>query len=254
MESNTALLKAASGLERLIVNSKSGPVFKDTTVAQVSAAIFYQSHVLANLQNSKRLSTIFGSMVMDQIEKDFGNYVDAQARVKPKTYHHVYEWGNAGNQESRLFKLNKTDVDNMSFKVSYDFLPSKSFVPSSNGDRRHVFVNKARVMEQGKQLRISPRSAERLVFEIEGNAVFLAPGQSVLVTRPGGAGVKDSFKTVYKLFFTGNLVSDSIKRSGFHRVLPQEIKKFLKLPAGIKRISYSFSPVMLANQARMAVQ
>lgn len=254
MESNAALLRATSGLERLIVSSKTGPVIKDSTVAQVAAAIYYQSNVLAHLQKSKRLSKIFSSMVLEQIDKDFGDYVDAQARVKRKSFHHVYEWGSAGSSSARLFKLNKTETGDMSFKVAYEFLPSKSFVPANNSDRRHVFVNKAKIMEEGRPLKISPRYSERLVFEIDGDAIFLSPGQSVVISKPGGASAKDSFKTVYKLFFSGNLVSESIKRSGFHRVLPQEIKKFLKLPESVKRVSYSFSPALLANQARMAVQ
>ncbi len=35
---------------------------------------------------------------------DFGNYIDALARSKPKSLHHVYEWQRAGNKTARLFK------------------------------------------------------------------------------------------------------------------------------------------------------
>lgn len=253
MESNALLIRAASGFEKLMSSTPVGAVLKDSTVAQVSAAIYYQSNVLANIMSSKKMSNIFSTLIFDQAEKDFGSYIDAQANIKRKQFHHVYEWDKAGNKAARLFKLNKINVQDMSFSISYDFLPSRSMVPAENSKRRHVFVNKASVMEEGVALKISPRHAERLVFSIDGNMVFLKPGQSVVVSKPGGVGVKDSFKTIYRLYFKGNLISESIKRSGFAGALMAELRKSLNLPAYIKRISYSFSPGMVARDARAAV-
>ena len=44
-------------------------------------------------------------MLFKQIDKDFGQYIDALSRTKPKAFHHVYEWGKAGKPAARLFKL-----------------------------------------------------------------------------------------------------------------------------------------------------
>ena len=67
--------------------NQSGKVIKDSTAAQISAAVFYQAHVMAKLMDSKTLSQEFAKTMFNQIDKDFGNYVDAQARLKSKELH-----------------------------------------------------------------------------------------------------------------------------------------------------------------------
>jgi ethanolamine utilization protein EutQ (cupin superfamily) len=221
--------------------NQSGKVIKDSTVAQISAAVFYQAHVMAKLMDSKRLSQEFAKTMFNQINKDFGNYVDAQARVKSKELHHVYEWKKVGKKDYRLFKLNK-------------FTPSFTAVPSETSRRAHVFSMKASVMEAGKPLIIAPRHSERLVFKGSTGIVFLPKGQSVTVSKPGGAYVKDSFRKVYIMYFKGNLLFESVKKSEFKKVLKNRLTKSLRLPSEVKRISYSFSPASLAAKASLAVE
>ena len=38
----------------------------------------------------------------------------------------------------------------MTLKVNYELIDSKSFVPSENSNNKHVFVKKASIMEEGK--------------------------------------------------------------------------------------------------------
>ena len=127
MESNVALLQASSGLEKLMAGSK-GTHLQDTTVAQISAALYYQSNVIAKLMKNQGFKNKFQSMIYDQIDKDFGEYIDAQARMKPKSLHHVYEWKQTGQDSARLFKLSKLSKDGLSFQIGYDFKLSKSNV------------------------------------------------------------------------------------------------------------------------------
>mgnify|MGYP000043808466 CR=1 FL=1 len=87
-----------------------------------------------------------------------GEYIDALARTRPKSLHHVYEWNKAGNKSSRLFKLNKLSENGLSFRVNYEFKPSRSLVPSETSRRRHMFINKAEVMERGLPLTIRPKN------------------------------------------------------------------------------------------------
>jgi len=100
---------------------------------------------------------------------------------------------------------------------------------------------------------IRPRSAERLVFEVNGYTVFMPKGAPVTVTKPGGTRVKDSFKMAYKQFFTGNLVNLSIKKSGFQRMFNSSISKALSIPIDIKRVKYSFSANTVRGQANFAL-
>ncbi len=248
MDNSGLLVQAASGLERMMYQNQKGPL-KDSTVAQVSAYVYYEASVISKLTTNKAFQSAFTKIIFDQINTDFGNYIDALARSKPKSLHHMYEWKKTGNKSSRLFKLNKTSQEGLSFKINYEFLDSKSMVPSSTGERRHVFVNKAKVMEEGKPLVIRPRNAERLVFEYNGEIVFMPKGKSVTVRRPGGSGARNQFGLAHSRFFSGRLVNESIKRSGFQKIFNSSMTRALKVPSDIKKVQYSFSPNTIRNQA-----
>jgi hypothetical protein len=246
------LIQAASGLERMMYANQKG-VLKDSTVAQISAYVYYEAAVIAKLTTNKAFQNAFSKIMFDQINLDFGNYIDALARSKPKSLHHVYEWKKSGNKTARLFKLNKTAQIGLSFGVNYEFLPSKSMVPSSSGRRRHVFANKASIMEQGKPLVIRPKNAERLVFQIDDETIFMPRGASVTVKRPGGSGATNQFTLAHSRFFSGNLVNDSIKRSGFQKLFNSSITKALRVPSNIKKVQYSFSANTIRSQADSAL-
>jgi len=246
------LIQAASGLERMMYANQKG-VLKDSTVAQISAYVYYEAAVIAKLTTNKAFQNAFSKIMFDQINLDFGNYIDALARSKPKSLHHVYEWKKTGNKSARLFKLNKTGQVGLSFGVNYEFLPSKSMVPASTGKGRHVFINKASIMEQGNPLVIRPKNADRLVFEIDGETVFMPKGASVTVRRPGGSGARNQFTLAHSRFFSGRLVNDSIKKSGFQRLFNSSMSKALGVPSDIKRVKYSFSANTIRSQADSAL-
>lgn len=248
------LVTAASGLERLMVGAPTDAILKDSNVAQISAALYYQSNVIAKLTKSTAFKNRFKKVLFTQIDKDFGQYIDAQARIKPKALHHVYEWKRAGNAQSRLFKLNLIDTPGISFKIDFDFKPSKSLVPAKGAKRRHVFASKASTMEAGMPLKIAPRAAERLVFETDTGTVFMPKGASVTVKRPGGPGVKNQFKLYYSRWFSGNLVNDAIKRSGFQQIFNLSMAKSLRLPSQIKKVQYSFSPNSIRQMADASIE
>ena len=243
------LIQASSGLERLMAGNKGG-VLKDSTVAQVSAYVYYNAAVISKLTTNKQFQSKFSKIIFEQIDKDFGEYIDALARSKPRSLHHVYEWKQAGSKTARLFHLKLVSQDGLSFKIAYSFKPSKSFVPAEgNYKRRHVFVDKANIMEMGQPLTISPKYADRLVFEVNGATVFMPKGKSVTVKRPGGPGVKNQFSLAHSRFFSGQLVNNSIKKSGIQRIFGAGMAKALRLPTNIKRVQYSFSPNLIRSQA-----
>lgn len=247
------LVQAASGLERLMVGNRDKAIFKDSNVAQISAFVYYQANVIAKLTSNKAFQSAFSKTIFQQIDKDFGAFIDAQARTKPKSLHHVYEWKKAGNKTARLFKLKMLSQTGLSFKFDYEFIPSKSSVPTGKGRNRHVFANKAFVMESGMPVTIAPRNAERLVFEIDGVVTFMPKGASVTVKSPGGTGAKNQFKLAYSRWFSGQLVNSSIKASGFQRLFNSSLTKAMKLPSDIKTVKYSFSPNAIRSQADAAL-
>jgi len=248
-------MTAASGLERLMSNSTAKNTnIRDTSVAQISAAIYYKANVISKLSSNTAFQAKFRKVISDQIELDFGLYMDAQARSKPKSLHHVYEWKKAGDKSARLFKLNSYEQNGLSFKITYDFLDSKTNVPSGRGRKKYKFANKAFIMENGIPVRISPVAAERLVFEVDGYTVFMPKGVSVVVSKPGGGKATGRFRIAYAQFFTGQLVNESIRRSGFQNIFNAGMNKALNVPAGIKKVQYSFSPNMIRTQADTALR
>jgi len=252
LESNALLVQAASGLEKLMAGSKSGPL-QENLVAKVSATIYYQAKVLSKLSKNKAFINKFNKTIYDQIAIDFGLYLDAKARTQPKQLHHMYEWKKVGNANARLFKLKQIKGDGVGFRIGYEFKQSKSLVPTKKGKHRHVFSNKAFIMEQGKPVVIKPRNSERLVFDVNGYTVFMPKGASVNVSKPGGAGVKNSFSTAYAYFFKSRLVNESIKKSKFQNVFSASLTKAMKVPTEIKRVQYKFSPNTLDLQADQAL-
>ena len=251
MDYSIPLVQASSGL-RSLMSPQKGEILKQSIVAQISAYVYYNAQVISKLSSNAAFKNKFREVIFNQIDKDFGEFVDAQARIKPRSLHHVYEWNQVGDQSARLFKLNKLNTEGLSFSMTYEFLPSKSFA-STEGNRRHVFVNKASVMEAGMPLKIAPRHSKRLVFETNGYTVFMPEGASVTVKRPGGPGVKNSFMMTYSKFFKGNLVNASIRNSGFQQLFNKSMTRALKLPAEIKTVKYSFNPNTLSIQADSAL-
>lgn len=249
---NTLLLQAASGLEPLLTSSKNKEI-SDQSVAQISAILYYKANVVGHLENSPSFKQSFKKIIFSQLQKDFGLYMDAQARSKPKMLHHIYEWQKIGNEKARLFKLNQIPSTGISFKVGYEFLQSKSPVPG-NSKKKFIFANKAQIMEQGRIVNISPKNANRIVFEGRFGTVFMPVGRSVTVKRPGGIGVKNSFESFRKRWFTGNLVNESIKRSGFHQFFGQAFKNSLNIPSSLKSVKYSFSPNTIRYEASLALE
>ena len=127
MDYSVPLIQASSGLKPLMTKSGKG-VIKESLVAQISAYVYYSANVIGKLTNNPGFKNKFKTIIFNQIEKDFGDFVDSQARTKPKSFHHVYEWKQSGLKEARLFKLNKYDSAGLSFNISYEFIPSKSFL------------------------------------------------------------------------------------------------------------------------------
>ena len=250
MESNVALIQAASGLERLMVGAPVGTI-KDSNVAQISAFLYHQANVLARLESDAGFKKLFKKTIFDGINKEFGLYIDSKARVKPKSLHHVYEWNKVGQPASRLFFLKQIDSTGLSFKIDPTYILSKSAVPSKNKKqkKKYVFSNKAEIMEAGLPVVIRPKSAERLVFELDGITVFMPKGSSVTVKSPGGRASTNQFKLAYSKFFSGQLVSESLKKSGFQKIFSGGINKSLEVPLDIKKVKYAFSPNTIKSQA-----
>lgn len=146
----------------------------------------------------------FNNEVANFTHAALNKYIDSQARMNPLRLHHVYEWGKAGNQASRLFEFN-TRVLGKTILFTGKFLPSKSVSNTSN----EPFVNKANVMENDIQVIIEPKNSDVLVFENNGETVFTT--NAIYIDHPGGDEVAGSFGETVSNFFDNYFTNGLLK-------------------------------------------
>lgn len=251
--SSTALEVATAGLERLMKGTKpSGNIDHKGLVPKIASIVYYQSSVMSEIFDSNSVKQLYLDTLFNQINKDLSLYIDMQARSKPKELHHVYEWGKTGVPISRLFKLNKLNSQGYNLIFGIELRQSRTSVPNKF-NKKYIFKNKAFVMESGKAVTVTPRQSNRLVFEIDGNVIFMPPGKPVRIANPGGKFVEGSLEKHYKKFVSGGLLLASIEKSGVKKKIQRIVYKAMKTPAIIKSTAYSYSPSAIKNAAKSSL-
>lgn len=123
-----------------------------------------------------------------QLVLEFGQYVDMLSASNPHRLHHVYEWGQVGTQEGRLFELSAVPTA-QGIVITYEFRDSS--VPNENGV---VFAKKAEVMESGQTVTTTPTRP----VPMDGGESFRV-GSFTFV--PGGMDTNGAFRETFMLYF-----------------------------------------------------
>jgi hypothetical protein len=74
------------------------------------------------------------------------------------------------------------------------------------------FYDKARIMELGIPVTISPRKVSILEFEVDGETIFTK--NPVYVSDPGGPAAKGGYEAIFHEFFDKYFTQSYIKSSG----------------------------------------
>jgi hypothetical protein len=172
-------------------------------------------------ENKKIFNLQLGKYSLDILNK----YIDSKARMSPDTLHHVYEWGQVGSPDARLFQI-ETSATQASIIFYGKFLPSKSVSDTSD----QPFINKAEIMENSISIEISPRSSSVLAFESEGETVFTT--DSVYIANPGGDGVAGAFGNVVEEFFESYYTNIVLSQSGILKKLSNPVEYSAGFSAG----------------------
>jgi hypothetical protein len=160
---------------------------------------------------------------------------DKFAATNPKAMHHVYEWNRIGRSNSRLFVLNRTSLTGGSFTTQVSFLQSKTKVPikpelsaaGKNGrsvQRRNVFADKARIMEEGVQINYITKRVQ--VFSDGFEPKFIAAGTPIHIKNPGGRFVKNSLGIFMQAWYKKNS-QPIMNSSGLYERIAEEAAKVL---------------------------
>jgi len=150
-------------------------------------------------------------------------YVDVSARGNPSALHHVYEWYQTGSPSARLFDIRYT-VSNLGLSINSTFSQSRTVKEDSNVP----FYNKAKIMENGIPVTISPKRSSVLAFTQGGKTIFTR--KSVTVRNPGGDFVEGSFEKTMDEFILRYFKQSFLRASGIYDYIkkPTVFKKNIK--------------------------
>lgn len=181
----------------------------------------YSEGFLDGVEKGK--SAFAKSIAKDAIEI-FKEFVDQNARVDERMYHHIYEWYQTGSPEARLFDIEYIE-SNGGLTFSGTFSQSKSLQNGSSTP----FYDKARIMENGISVTIKPVKSKVLSFNVEGEQVFTP--NPINVQNPGGTHQLHAFEHIFDLFFKEHFVQSVLELTG--------IRKYLQNPKAYKDNLYS---------------
>ena len=173
---------------------------------------------------------------------------DRYAVSNPKSMHHVYEWNKLGNPKSRLFMLERSKIMSGTILINSTFLPSKSYVPiksegATGSSKRsfslskHIFKNKAVIMEEGKAVRF--KAQKTLSFFADNDQVFVAPGTIINIMNPGGVGAKHSFSKFLTEWYTKNAHSIIDSSGLYSRIVNEAAIALNKKNAGAAEVKFA---------------
>lgn len=138
-----------------------------------------------------QLMKLVGVSVKEILEE----FIDSSARVDPESLSHVYEWYQNGSSDARLFDIVYTSTGR---GLTFGFTLSQS--SSVKNGSTTPFYDKARIMEYGVPVTITPVKAQALAFDVDGKTVFTK--RPVTVENPGGANAEGGLKNAFTQFFT----------------------------------------------------
>lgn len=166
------------------------------------------------------------------VNRKFMPFINAMARSNKNSFHHLYEWDKAGVTSARLFdlKIPQSSRGKANFSMKVSFRPSKTLVPLTTAQstpnpitgavvqRKHIFYNKAMVMEYGLQVIVRPKSAKNLAFDSTSTTNITESGL-VFTSKPIMIDYKarptyHALQTTISTFFSGyggKEISDGVR-------------------------------------------
>lgn len=177
-------------------------------------------------------------------------YIDSNARIEPETLHHVYEWHQVGSPNARLFDIDYV-VSGNGISLNATFRQSSSVKQGSNVP----FYNKAKIMENGIPVKISPVNGRALRFQDGEDDVFVSG--SVNIPNPGGNEVEGSFKRILDSFFMNYFTQAYLSQSGIGQILNAARdfnKNFSGASTGGRTLGFNTGKSWIAKAGALDVQ
>lgn len=191
---------------------------------QMNNIVNYSFGFLEGIQKGKK---IFLDKLGKGVIQALAQYVDVEARSNPKALHHVYEWNQTGSPTSRLFDLNYT-VSNLGLSINSTFKQSRTV----SENMTVPFYNKAKIMENGIPVIISPTKSQVLRFSGPSGDVFTK--KPIKVDSPGGDAVFGSFESTVDIFISRYFKQSFLRASGLYDYIKKPVLYKKNFAAGSK--------------------
>lgn len=191
---------------------------------QMNNIVNYSFGFLEGVQKGKK---IFLDKLGKGMIQALAQYVDVEARSNPKALHHVYEWNQTGSPTSRLFDLNYT-VSNLGLSINSTFKQSRTV----SENMTVPFYNKAKIMENGIPVTISPTKSQVLRFSGPSGDVFTK--KPIKVDSPGGDAVFGSFESTVDIFISRYFKQSFLRASGLYDYIKKPVLYKKNFAAGSK--------------------
>jgi hypothetical protein len=191
---------------------------------QMNNIVNYSFGFLEGVQKGKK---IFLDKLGKGVIQALAQYVDVEARSNPKALHHVYEWNQTGSPTSRLFDLNYT-VSNLGLSINSTFKQSRTV----SENMTVPFYNKAKIMENGIPVTISPTKSQVLRFSGPSGDVFTK--KPIKVDSPGGDAVFGSFESTVDIFISRYFKQSFLRASGLYDYIKKPVLYKKNFAAGSK--------------------
>jgi hypothetical protein len=176
----------------------------DDLIKKLNNTVKYSNGFLTGIQSGK---VTFLKNLGEGTIVALNQYIDAMARTDREALHHVYEWYQEGVPGSRLFDFTyNASMGGLSLNGTF----RQSNTASANANK--PFYDKARIMELGIPVTITPSASSSLRFTAGGNEIFTK--NPVRVNNPGGDEVNGSFERVFNNFMQNYFKQSFLKASG----------------------------------------
>lgn len=151
-------------------------------------------------------------LVHAQLEQRFELWIDALAAARPKELHHVYEWGQLGQPNGRLWESvlrgrGRERVATIIWKASKKAspVPEQLLEPGPTGKSVkpgvHIFYWKAPVMESGARITVRPQLSDNKTLAFVGRDGNIKFRNKPMTFTAGGGMTTGRFTAAYQTYW-----------------------------------------------------
>jgi hypothetical protein len=155
------------------------------------------STIAWGISSSKGASNVQRTIELS-VNRRYLPFINAMAVGNRRSFHHLYEWNAVGRTSQRLFDLKMSNSSGRTksiFSMDVSFRPSHTLVPLTDAQatpgptgavvkKKHIFYNKAMVMEYGQKVTIRPKTSKYLAFDTPPTAAYKSMSGLTFTSNP----------------------------------------------------------------------